>query len=78
MYFRLWSHVKALVYAQPIAHNDLNDLKLKIRGAFDQLRSNFRILNNVMDGFETRLLQCELLEGGKVEVCRRKLCTCQR
>ena len=68
--FWLWGHVKNRVYGQPIA--DMADLKQKIKDAFRSI--SHAMLNNVFDGFDTRLDQCELLAGGKVEVCRKKHC----
>ena len=66
----LWGYIKNRVYAQPIA--DINDLKEKIRDAFRSIPLS--MLARVYDGFRRRLEDCELLNGGKVEVCRKRDC----
>ena len=71
----LWGYVKNRVYAQPI--RDMNDLQEKIREAFSSI--SVSMLGNVFDEFKRRLRDCELLNGGKVEVCRKRQCAnCNR
>ena len=74
-YYSLWGYVKNRVYAQEI--RDMDDLKEKIREAFRSI--NHATLGKVFDEFKRRLRDCELLNGGKVEVCRKRQCAnCNR
>ena len=75
MNFRFWGTIKNDVYAQEI--RDMDDLKDKIRAAFRKYEVNFRVLDRVMDACEDRLRQCHLSGGAKVELCRKKNCSCQ-
>lgn len=63
--FFLWGHLKSSVYAIPV--NTIDELRVRITDAFQQVRNNPGIFERVRGSMSRRIVACVEQNGGHIE-----------